>query len=50
MLDVVTAREFDELPAHGESTVSQLSALQDCGELQTALFLYMGDVWGHWGR
>lgn len=51
MLDVVTAKgSKDELPAHWESTVPQLSALQDCGELQTALFLYMGNVWGHWGR
>jgi hypothetical protein len=50
MLDVVTAREFDELPAHWESTVPQLSALPDCGELQTALLLYLGNVWSDWGR
>jgi hypothetical protein len=51
MLDVVTVKGLkDELPAHGESTVPQLSTLQDCGELQTALLLYLGDVWSDWGR
>ena len=44
MLDVVTAREFDELPAHGESTVSQLSALQNCGGVSSPVFLYLGNV------
>jgi hypothetical protein len=47
---VVTAKGFDELSAYWESSVPELSALQDCGKLQTALFLYVGNVWGHWGR
>jgi len=36
MLDVVTVKGFDELSAHWESSVPKLSALQDCGELQTS--------------
>jgi hypothetical protein len=34
----------DELPAHGESTVSQLSALQNCGGVSSPVFLYLGNV------
>jgi hypothetical protein len=47
---VVTAKGFDELSAHWESTVPQLSALPDCGELPTPQQLYLGDVWSDWGR
>jgi hypothetical protein len=41
---VVTAKGFDELPAHGESTVPQLSALQNCGGVSSPVFLYLGNV------
>ena len=40
---VVTAKGLkDELPAHWESTVSQLSALQNCGGVSSPVFLYLG--------
>jgi len=42
---VVTAKGLkDELPAHWESTVSQLSALQNCGGVSSPVFLYLGNV------
>ena len=34
----------DELPAHWESTVPQLSALQNCGGVSSPVFLYLGNV------
>ena len=46
----VHAKGFDELSAHWESTVPQLSALQDCRAIPHSLFLYLGDVWSDWGR
>jgi len=50
MLDVVTAKGFDELSAYWESSVPELSALPDCGAIPTSQQLYLGNVWGHWGR
>ena len=40
----VHVKGFDELPAHWESTVPQLSALQNCGGVSSSVFLYLGDV------